>query len=315
MNVALIGSVSSSLACLEALVESGVEVVGVLGVDESRADGISDYRSLRQAARQAGLPFQAFEKVTEPGVATFLGQRPHDLLWVIGLSQMMPAPLVDIARVGGVGFHPTMLPEGRGRAPVAWTILRGARAAASLFFLTDEPDAGDIIAQEEVAVRPDDYSEDLIARTNVTLKSLVRGLAPAIQTGQIPRRPQDHAAATYYEKRTPSDGLIDWSQSTDQVYRLIRAAGRPYPGAFSWLGGDKLTVWRAEPADRDVAGQGDALPGTVLDVVPTRGLLVRTGDGSIWVTEPTIAAESLDVAGVRCGCVLRSCVQEGSKHE
>ncbi len=245
MNVALIGSVSSSLACLEALVESGVEVTGVLGVDESRASAISDYASLRKTAGDAGLAFQSFESVTEPDVATFLRAHPHDLIWVIGLSQMMPQSLIDMARSGGVGFHPTMLPEGRGRAPVAWTILRGARAACSLFFLTDEPDAGDIIAQQEVVVRPDDYSEDLIARTNVTLKKLVCGLAPGIIAGEVPRTPQDHASATYYEKRTPEDGLIHWSESTDQIHRLVRAAGRPYPGAFSWLNRDKVTIWRA----------------------------------------------------------------------
>ncbi|MCH7873509.1 MAG: hypothetical protein IID33_17565, partial [Planctomycetes bacterium] len=77
------------------------------------------------------------------------------------------------------------------------------------------------------------------------LHEVILELAPAIKSGTLTRTPQDHAQATYYPKRTPADGLIDWSKSTDDVYRLIRAAGRPYPGAFSFLPDTKVTIWRA----------------------------------------------------------------------
>ncbi|UCE62438.1 MAG: hypothetical protein JSU63_09995, partial [Phycisphaerales bacterium] len=63
-----------------------------------------------------------------------------------------------------------------------------------------------------------------------------------------PRTPQNHNEATYYPKRTPADGLIDWLQPTDAIYRLIRAVGRPYPGAFSFCEGTKVTIWRGQPA-------------------------------------------------------------------
>ncbi|HNQ23305.1 MAG TPA: methionyl-tRNA formyltransferase [Phycisphaerae bacterium] len=298
MNVALIGSVSSSWYTLEALIRAGVEITGVLGVDESQAARISDYHSLREPATRAGIPFFSFVKVTEPAVEEFLRAHPPDLLWVIGLSQLVPPGLLAIARQGGVGFHPTMLPEGRGRAPVAWTILRGARAAANLFFLADEPDAGDIIIQREVLVLPDDYSEELIRRTNEVLAAAIIELAPALKAGKLPRRPQDHSRATYYPKRTPADGLIDWSQPTEMVYRLIRAAGRPYPGAFSHLRGRQVTIRRARPAAAgEMRARGVApAPGTVLRVQP-QGVLVQTGDGGLWLTEWEDGAASTAPAG------------------
>lgn len=289
MNVALIGSVSSSWYALGALIRGGVDVSCVLGVDESQADRVSDYRSLRALAGDANIPFLSFVKVTEPQVEEFLRERPPDLLWVIGLSQLVPARLLDIARSGGVGFHPTMLPEGRGRAPVAWTILLAARAAANLFYLTDEPDAGDIIAQREVPVLADDYSEDLIQRTNEVLAAMILDLAPAIRAGNLPRTPQDHAKATYYPRRTPQDGLIDWSSSTDAIYRLIRAAGRPYPGAFTHAGARKLIVWRARPADMNFQGAS----GTILRLDVASGILVATGDAAIWLTEVEMEGGSL----------------------
>ncbi len=287
MNVALIGSVSSSWHALKALINNGVEVACVLGVDEAQAEKISDYRSLRDLAVSGGIPFRSFVKVSESAVSTFLQAHAPDLLWVIGLSQLVPDALIKIARHGGVGFHPTMLPEGRGRAPVAWTILRQARAAANLFFLVDEPDAGDIIIQREVTVLPDDYSEDLIHRTNLVLAEAIGDLSPLIRKGRIPRIPQDHAQATFYEKRTSADGRIDWSKATDQIYRLIRAAGRPYPGTFTHTVEKKITIWRARPAQG--AGRADDVsPGTVLAVKNGNGILVATGDGALWLTEVAV---------------------------
>lgn len=285
MKVALIGSVSSSWYTLDALIRGGVELTCVLGVDTSRADRICDYRSLQELARGAAVRFQPFVKVTEPAVEAVLRAHPPDLLFVIGLSQLVPSSLIGLARVGGVGFHPTMLPEGRGRAPVAWTILLGARAAVSLFFLTEEPDAGDIIVQREVPVMGDDDSETLIQRTNEVLADVVLELAPRIRTGTLPRRPQDHSRATYYPKRTPADGLIDWARTTDEIYRLVRAAGRPYPGAFTHGGGRKVTVWRGRPVDAADASARRG-PGTVLDVDrAAKAVLVETGDGVFRVTE------------------------------
>lgn len=301
VNVALLGSVSSTLACLEAFIESGVTVTGVLGVDESRGEAISDYRSLRETATGAGIPFLSFVRVRDPEVTEFLQAHKPDMLWVIGISQLVPDELIRLAPQGGIGFHPTMLPEGRGRAPVAWTILKNARAAVSLFYLTEEADAGDLIAQREVPVLPNDYSEDLIARTNVYLKSVIRDLAPRIIAGDVPRTPQDHSRATFYEKRTAADGLIDWSQPTDQVYRLIRAAGRPYPGAFTYVAGAKLTIWRGRPVDSDGSdGPELSAPGTIVEVGASGAITIATGDGAMIATEIEFDGAGPITAGDRC---------------
>ncbi|MFQ5463757.1 MAG: methionyl-tRNA formyltransferase [Phycisphaerae bacterium] len=306
MNVALIGSVSSSGTVLDALIRGGVEITAVLGLDESQADRTADFHALRPLAEKARLPFRSFIKVAEPAVEPFLQAHPPDLIWCIGLSQLVPDRLIGIARHGGVGFHPTMLPRGRGRAPVAWTILRGERAAVNLFYLADEPDAGDIIVQREVPVLSDDYSEDLIARTNQVLYDVVLELAPALKNGTLPRTPQDHALATYYPKRTPADGLIDWSKSTDEVYRLIRAAGRPYPGAFSYLGATKTIIWRARPErlDPPVADVRRKKVGTILSVDDSGHPLVTTVDGALRLTDvegehATDSTAELWVAGRR----------------
>jgi methionyl-tRNA formyltransferase len=316
VKVALIGSVSSSWYTLDALIRGGADVACVLGVDESQANRVGDYRSLRELADCGRVPFRSFIKVTEPPVADFLASHSPDLLFVIGLSQMVPEAIIRIAPGGGVGFHPTMLPKGRGRAPVAWTILNNAPAAANLFYLTDQPDAGDIIIQREVTVLPDDYSEDLIQRTNEVLSDIVTEIIPQLNAGHLPRTPQDHSRATHYPRRTPADGHIDWSDWTDSIYRLIRAAGRPYHGAFSFVGDEKLTIWRAKPVENQtndnqpirhqtINHRNRTAPiGVITSVDPDSQPIVTTGDGFIKLTQFEFDPQTKSRSTLQVGTVL-----------
>lgn len=266
MNAALIGSVSSSAAVLRGMLRGGLDVGGVCGLHERHAARVSDFCDLRPLAEAAGVAYLAFDRVVEPGVGEFLARVRPDWLFVVGISQLVPAEIRALARAGAVGFHPTPLPEGRGRAPVAWTILLQKQAAANLFFLTDEADAGDIIAQRPVEVLAEDYAADLIVRTNVVLEEMVVELAPAFASGNVPRVAQDHSQATYYARRRPEDGRIDWNRPVDEVYRLVRAVSRPYPGAFTFRGGRKVVVWRGRPVD---------------ERTPAGPPLVRTGERGV----------------------------------
>ncbi len=301
MNLALIGSVSSSYAALDALLRAGVEVTCVCAVEPGQAERVSDYADLRPLAEAAGVPCLPFVRITEPAVAAFLRDHPADMAWVIGLSQLFPQEMLDRFPAGGVGFHPTLLPQGRGRAPVAWTILLGNPAAVSLFYLTSEADAGDLIAQREVPVLPDDYSEDLIARTNVVLREVIAELAPLIRDGRLPRAPQDHSRATHYPRRTPADGLIDWNRDADYIYRLIRAAGRPYPGAFTHRAdGSKLTIWRARPVTHGDANHLTTGPAGEVVACPSDGeAWIRTADGVLAATQVQVEGGAADSPG-RC---------------
>jgi methionyl-tRNA formyltransferase len=299
MNAVLIGSVSSSAAALRGMLRGGLPVVGVCGLHECYADTVSDYYSLGPLAKQAGFPFIAFDKVTEPQVRDLLESQRPDWLFVIGLSQLVPIELRQIARIGAVGFHPTPLPEGRGRAPVAWTILKQRQAAANLFYLTDEPDAGDIIGQRPVPVYQDDYAGDLIARTNMVFEQMVADLSPAFVVGNVPRTPQDHSKATYYERRRPEDGKIDWTDSADDIYRLVRAVSHPYPGAFTFMGNKKILIWRARP----ILGKGDEVSAGRILADENGQPIVQTGHGLLALQEIEYIGEQRPVfhVGSRLG--------------
>ena len=113
MNAALIGSVSSSAAVLRGMLRGGLQVAGVCGLHERHAARVSDFCDLRPLAEAAGVPFVAFDKVTEAAVAEFLNRQRPDWLFVVGISQLVPAAVRSLARAGAVGFHPTPLPMRR----------------------------------------------------------------------------------------------------------------------------------------------------------------------------------------------------------
>ena len=94
--------------------------MGVLGLDGQFAARTSDYQRLEDIARKAGVTYHDFRNINAPEIVETVRRWEPDLLFVVGLSQIVRKELLQVPKVGCVGFHPTWLPEGRGRAPVAW---------------------------------------------------------------------------------------------------------------------------------------------------------------------------------------------------
>jgi methionyl-tRNA formyltransferase len=136
-SIILIGSVNSSRKTLEKLIEHKLNVTGVLGLSPHVSNDVAGYVDLQELALQNDIPFQYFEKVNSEPVLEFIKERKPDLLFVIGLSQLIKKELLAVPKDGTVGYHPTKLPEGRGRGAVAWMILEKV-APAVTFFLMDE---------------------------------------------------------------------------------------------------------------------------------------------------------------------------------
>jgi methionyl-tRNA formyltransferase len=211
--------------------------------------------------------------------ATLEALRAHgpDLCAVIGWSQICRAPFRAIARLGNLGFHPAPLPRLRGRAVIPWTILLGeATSGSTLFWLDEGVDSGDIVLQHLFDMAPDETARSLYDKHTANLRAMVPEAVRLIRLGERPAVPQDHTLASYCARRRPEDGLIDWSEPAEAVLRLVRAAGEPFPGAFSHHAGRPIVIDAAVPFLHSrryvgLAGQVQALT--------ERGFVVRCGDG------------------------------------
>ena len=281
-RIVLAGSVSSSRLTLEALVRHGANVVGVLGLAPAAAGQTSGYVRLADVAESVGLSCVEFQSINDVEIVERVRDWAPDLLFVVGLSQMVHQPLLDLPRQAPVGYHPTALPAGRGRAPLAWLTRDGIDGAATFFVMTEEADAGGILVQEPFEVSRTDYVGDV---QQVQFQAIRRALdrwLPDLLAGRWEPRSQDESQATFNGRRAPADGLIDWCQSAREIQALIRSVSRPFPGAYSYARGEKLIVWRAEVETRcPIRG----VVGRILETDPERGALVQTGEGLLWLVE------------------------------
>lgn len=291
MRNVLVGAVESSRVALEALGAAGNAPVAVVTLPVDRSGRHSDWCDLRPLAGGLGVPVLEAADVNDPALLGRLGGLEADHVLVVGWSQICRPAFLALPRVGVIGYHPSPLPENRGRAVIPWTILqRRTETGGTLFWMDEGVDTGDVLAQERFAVAPDETAGSLYAKHMDALSSMLAASLPLLAEGTAPRRPQDHGRATWCARRTPADGHIDWAASSDDVWTLVRASGRPYPGAFTEdAQGRRLTVWEAEQRG---PGPYWGLPGQV-QVVDEEGALVQCGDrGHVLVT--TVQREGED---------------------
>ena len=282
LRIVLAGSVGSSRLTLQALLRHRANVVGVLELVPVDPSAISGFSRLKDVAAEASVPCVGFQNINAPEIVAQVREWQPDLLFVVGLSQLVKSDLLSVPKLACVGFHPTMLPRGRGRAPVAWLVLDAAPGAANFFVMDAGTDSGPILVQEPFDVSPTDDAEQVTASLEQAIVRALDRWLPKLLAGEWNPRPQDEALATYHGKRAPEDGWIDWTKSAYEIHALIRAAGRPHPGAYSYLKDRKLLVWRAEI---DTVTPFRGVIGRVLLTDPQRGSLVQTGDGLIWLSE------------------------------
>ena len=194
-------------------------------------------------------------------------------------------------------MHPTLLPKHRGRAAIPWAILSGlARTGVTLFEISDgTADSGPIVGQVEVPISPDETAETLYAKVTEAHIELVRRYVPELLDGSAPRLPQETRRASAWPKRTPADGIIDWDTRAPYLHDWVRAQTRPYPGAFTYLGDDKIVVWRARPVGLEESVAAGTIVGHEGDAA-----VVACGEGGLVLEEVEGVTGPLPV-GARLG--------------
>jgi methionyl-tRNA formyltransferase len=243
---------------LAALLADGWPVVGLFTHRAAPDEGW--FAPPEGLARAAGVPVFRDRSPNRPAaVARARALRP-DVILTVMYRRLLGAPLLSLPARGAFNLHPSLLPRGRGRAPVNWAIADGEpETGVTLHELRPEADAGPIVAQARLPIAPDDTARTLHARLVPLFVALTRAWLPRIAAGTAPREPQDEARATTYPRRGPGDGAIDWTAPARRLDALVRAVTRPYPGAYARWEGQPLRVWAAaERPDLPGAEPGEA---------------------------------------------------------
>jgi methionyl-tRNA formyltransferase len=233
----------------------GENVVGLLSIPREFRISYSPtlvrnvtFRGLEDLAAKHGIPLTyVTKKMNNPEYVAAISALRPDFGLVVGWYHMIPRVIRDLFPKGVAGVHASLLPKYRGGAPLVWAMINGQqKTGVTLFYFADGVDTGDIIAQKVIEISCADTIREVYEKASVVSADLVRELVPLIRQGKAPRCPQNHALATQFPQRKPEDGLIDWTQPAEQIRNFIRAQTKPYPGAFTCLGGKKVIIWDAD---------------------------------------------------------------------
>src|SRR5437870_7447122 len=246
--------------CLDELLALRAEVALVVTHPDSAHESIW-FRSVAERARQAGLPVLLPPSVNAPDVVAAISRAAPDFLLSFYFREIIRPDVLGLARRGALNLHGSLLPRYRGRCPVNGVLVNGEReTGVTLHYMEAKPDRGDIVTQRAVPIADEDTALTLNRKLGEAARALLRETFPLLVAGTAPRRPQDHARATYFGGRRPEDGAIVWERPARRIYDLIRAVTAPYPGAFTSWRGARLVVWWGRPLDHPVRGA----PGEVL---------------------------------------------------
>ncbi|MEZ4683737.1 MAG: formyltransferase family protein [Caldilineaceae bacterium] len=240
---------------------------------------------IRQLTECKGGCFYETRQVGSRRLQHFWASTEIDLMFAVSWRYLIPAKVYRQPRLGTFVFHDSLLPAYRGFSPTVWSIINGEpQTGVTLFQIADNVDEGDIVAQQAVPIGPDDTIATVMEEVTQGYLSLLEQNLDKLLCGCAARYPQDHSLATYTGKRLPEDNRIDWYDSTERIYNLIRAVSQPYPGAYTDLCGRRLRVWAAKRLVNQRRYIG-SIPGRPVEICPGEGVVVLTGDGSLLLTE------------------------------
>lgn len=236
--------------CLKALVSAGVTIPLVVTVADDPGEN-RWYASVAETARDYGLDLIAPASAATAGLEARLRALRPDFLFSFYYRSLLPAGLLASARRGALNMHGSLLPKYRGRAPVNWAILKGEReTGATLHYMVEQADAGDIVDQMSVPILADDDALAVFTKVTVAAETILARALPRLVAGTAERRPQSILPGQYFGRRTPEDGRIDWARPAREIHDLVRAIAPPFPGAFGLVGGERWEIHRTRPSER-----------------------------------------------------------------
>ena len=287
-RVIFVGTVHEAVPALGVLIDSGVEITEVVTLPAERAASTSGFVDLEPLARAHGIEVRRCADINSADAVRHVRELRPDLMVVTGWTRLLSAELLSVPPRGVVGFHASLLPRYRGRAPVNWAILRGeARTGNTMMYLDAGTDTGDIIDQQAVPIGPDDTCATVYAKVGEAGADMLGRHLRTLLDGTAPRRPQGPADGPPLPKRTPGMGITDWNRPARAVHDWIRALTWPYPGAFGFLAGRKIMLWASALDSAGAAGVAGEVVGWDED-----GVRVATADGAILLSSMSDAGDA-----------------------
>ena len=288
-KIVFCGCSSVGLDVLDFLISKNFEISHIVSLNSQQATQykVSGYASFDEIARKNNIPiyFPKTYALKDNDDISFFEKNNFDLLLLGGWQRLIPEIILSKLKIGGIGFHGSseFLPKGRGRSPVNWSLIEGkTQFILHAFLMTPGIDDGDVITHEIFDINQWDTCQTIYYKISIIQKRILEEFIPKLLSNNFKHIPQT-GEPSYYEKRTPDDGLIDWSKSVHEIYNFVRALTRPYPGAFTFLNGQRLNIWKSQPFDSKI--KYESKNSQIVEKFSTDDFIVNCKDGLLLITD------------------------------
>ncbi len=284
--VVFMGTPIFSVPFLDALIKSGREVALVITQpDKPKGRGQKLMPPpVKEFALSHDISVLQPDKLSEVSVAESIRKINPEFIVVVAYGRIIPSAILKIPEKGCINVHASLLPEFRGASPIQWAIINGCTVSGVTTMLMDETlDTGDMLLQEKVKIDRTDTAGSLFNKLSETGPGLLIKTLNGLESGEVLPIPQNHEKASYAPLIKKEDGIINWKESSENIYNKIRGFD-PWPGAYTFYRGKRWRIWKAEVQDVLPAKLTESRHGDIIDVLAD-GIVVADGDGAIKIQE------------------------------
>jgi len=284
MRLVFLGTPAFAVPTLERIVEAGHQVLAVV-TQPDRPRGRGQHPApppVKEAAARMGLKVYQPERVRLPEAVEFLRALGAEVMVVVGYGQIIPQAVIDLAPLGIVNVHASLLPKYRGAGPVQWAILNGeTRTGVTTMRIDAGLDTGDMLLKTGTEIGPEENAVDLGKRLAAMGADLLVKTLAGLAAGTIVAEKQEASQATYARLLKKEDGIVDWTEAAQSIHNRVRGL-QPWPGAYTTFRGQTLHIWKSRLAPEPRADGACRAPGRISAVKP---LVVSCGSGALELLE------------------------------
>ncbi|MBQ9065041.1 MAG: methionyl-tRNA formyltransferase [Blautia sp.] len=283
-RIIYMGTPDFAVPALEALIEEGYQVTGVVTQpDRPKGRGKAVIETpVKQTAAAHDIPVWQPAKVRDPEFVEFISAQKPDMIIVAAFGQIIPKSMLDIPPFGCLNIHGSLLPAYRGASPIQQAVLSGdSESGITIMRMNEGLDTGDIISQRVVPIAPDETGGSLFDKLKTEGAGLLIETLPSVFDGTAVYIQQPEESPTPYAAMLKKQsGLLDFAKSASELERVVRAMD-PWPGAYTFLNGKTLKIWKTEALADDIPGKEN---GTIIKTGP-EGIFVKCGSGVLRISE------------------------------
>ena len=295
MNVMLIGRTKNLIDTAKLLYENGHEIVGVI-TSKAAPEYEIDELDFKSFSEKLNVPFFHSPKVNLKDLKEKFGKTNPDIAVSINYSGIISSEVIDFFPLGVLNAHGGDLPKYRGNACQAWAIINGEERIGLCIhkMIGGELDSGNIVARKYIMLDEDTTIKKVYDEFEVLIPKMFLDSIKQLEKNNsflIEEQSKNIEDELRCYPRKPEDGKIDWNSSAVQIHRLIRASSEPYSGAFSYLDGEKIIIWKSKLLKSNKKWLG--IPGQIAEIIDNGDVTVLTGEGKIILQEIEIDKKRL----------------------